>query len=62
MKERITIDVDIPDRLNDGQFKNVFHRVVSIDSSLDFDFKAAFRGLACVFNDCNAVISFRCMP
>lgn len=59
MKERITIDVDIPDPLYTGQFKNVFHRVLYSDSALDFDFKAAFHGLACVFSDCNAVISFK---
>lgn len=61
MNARIVIDVDVPDHINPGSFKNVIHRVVSLDDSVEFDFRSVIRGLCCIFPT-DVVMSFKYMP
>lgn len=62
MKRRIYIDVEVPDLLHVGTFKNVFHLVKDMDDCIDFDFKSVLKGLACCFLDNGTVISFKVCP
>lgn len=59
MKQRIEIEVIIPDLLKAGQFKSLFRKVIEIDDSVDFDYKSVLKGLKCLFADDLVVICFK---
>lgn len=62
MKRRLYIDIDVPDVLHPGSFKNVFHFAKQIDDRTDFEFKSVLKGLACCLSDVGKVISFKVCP
>lgn len=59
MKQVIHVTVDVPDRLKTGEFKEVFHRAMSVDDSLKFDFTHVLLGLNCLFPE--GIITFKIM-
>ena len=58
MKQRILVSVDIADLHHAGQFKTVFKVENVIDDCLDFDFKAVYNGLRCLYPEAFS-ISFK---
>ena len=62
MKQRIQITVEVPDGNDVGNFKVIFRLENLIDDCVEFDFKAVYRGLRCLYPEPSAVISFKMMP
>lgn len=55
------IIVTTPDRNNIGSFKEVFRHSISVDDSIDFDYKSLLKGIKVLFPDKQLFINLNIM-
>lgn len=61
MKQRIRVEIIVPQHSTPGEFKTVYQMETFVDDSVSFDFCSVLKGLRCLYPE-TSIISFKVMP